>query len=1663
MKKKLFDRSLSLLLTLLMIFSIFPTPVFADESDSTDTITVDVIAAKLGYDGWEILYPGAVDGTTRLQVPTNQNKATLYDAMMAIDPDATLRANNRISRLFGHTSGNDATWTGYIGTSMKQTPKTATLAEDNKLIFYYYDGLASRPDWDTLSTLIAHPNPVRTPAQRLSDLLASELSFDKIRGTNTAADRITANLALPSKLDVDLMSQPNFTVTWASSNTKYISNSGTIQARPRYGDEAVSVTMTATVTAGSAYKVDKYGPLADAGLPKTVDILLAVAPLTEAEENANKASVQGALAGIELSTLMLMDKDPLDPGNVLYDIQLVDPRNYGDKTTIYLSEFWSSDNPAVITVNTMRAKVTRPAMGQPDATVQLTVTAAKGGYSESKSFQLTVKAVTQAELDAANAELNAVAAALTFDVVKNANIAADAVTFNLKMANRGLDYPNQITFKSNNAEKGIKIEWESSDAGAMASYGTVNRPAAVDRPVTMTATLSAHRLATYLEPRTVQIPIVVRKVSTSADVASITALPSMGLSFDALTKTYNLLAPAIADHVAITVKTAETGTLITSGVHSARGTLSFDAALSEDQTTGVTITTVALDSGNTDTYVLNITREAARDEDEAVLALLSALSGSYNNTGNNWAAISLAALGMGDKAAGATIVENARDTFKNGSSTDLSRLIIVLTALGVDATNLYGGSESLYLNFVAKLGETAPLQAMEAVFGLLALDSGEYNDEGFALSRESSINFLLNMKLTPAAGQTAWAISGQTPDTDATAMAIAALAPYYDSNPSVKSAVDGALVYLSTRQQSAGHYGNSNATAMVVVALAALGKDPGAHTGDFAKGGKSLLDGLLTFRTDANQFGYNNNTTANPLSTEQGFRALVTFRGYLYAGNSAYRIYQFGPQTGDGTVLTGESDPGTIPPDPSTPKNIRVRVENLYGGKTLIPETHLKLSGTHLDALKAALTANQKDPATDLVMGGDMVASILGVAGTSVTGWMYAINGEIPVTALSQTLIAEGDELVVFFVYWKSDAYFFTRFDKERASIKEGQSLTLTLTGLNPWDAMGGGGVYAPMSGATVYAYDVSGNEVGEGAVTGADGKATLTFPTAGTYTISAKRTGSKNITDLVPPLCTLTVTASTPGSDSMTVYFTLQGLDGSSRDEIWIHKKTVFGVTRGATAADVVIKALEGTGYSQVGAKDGYVKSVTTPAGFTLTEGYNDMKNSGWLFKVNAQLPEVGIDATPVQDGDHVLLYFTKDYTKDPDAGKFSGTGSASLQPTAEVKVTATTGAGGTAKASADTDKIKAALNAAVKASEKAPGAPAAELRLVVTMDAKATSLSLNIQAEAVSVLSKVGRAQLIIESALGSLTFDADTLHGLIPADTVGSTNIMISIARVNADALSVAQKAIAGDSPVFDLSVLAGSKPIRDFDGKVTAFLPYTPAAGVSTSFLTVYYIGESGELEQMENVKYDAARGGLTFTTGHFSRFFIAAAGEAWRLFTDIKADDWFFADVKYAVENGLFRGTGVSTFSPQRSMTRGMLVTVLGRMAGVDVKKYTASSFKDVRENQFYAPYIAWANERGIVTGIDDQHFSPDTTISRQDIAAILVRYTQKMNLSLPMMAEAAEFSDVNAIADYAKEAVTVCQKAKIINGKSEGLFDPQSSTTRAEAVAILHRFFEAVQ
>ena len=181
-----------------------------------------------------------------------------------------------------------------------------------------------------------------------------------------------------------------------------------------------------------------------------------------------------------------------------------------------------------------------------------------------------------------------------------------------------------------------------------------------------------------------------------------------------------------------------------------------------------------------------------------------------------------------------------------------------------------------------------------------------------------------------------------------------------------------------------------------------------------------------------------------------------------------------------------------------------------------------------------------------------------------------------------------------------------------------------------------------------------------------------------------------------------------------------------------------------------------------------------------------------------------------------------------------------------------------------------------------------------------------------------------------------------------------------------------------------------------------------------------------------------------------------------VFTDTE-NHWAKSDIDFVVQRGLFGGTGDGNFSPNMPMTRGMFVTVLGKLAKADLTGFTSSSFKDVKSDAYYLPYIQWANTSGIVNGISSQEFAPDMPISREQMAVMLLNYIKAMNIDLAKLNEENQFSDTDEMSIWAKEAVKAIQMSGILSGKPDNKFDPKGTATRAEVSSMLRRFIELIE
>lgn len=277
---------------------------------------------------------------------------------------------------------------------------------------------------------------------------------------------------------------------------------------------------------------------------------------------------------------------------------------------------------------------------------------------------------------------------------------------------------------------------------------------------------------------------------------------------------------------------------------------------------------------------------------------------TVNSTGGEWMVIGLARSGRTVPAGYYdNVVEyvkakaDANERLHPTKVTDNARVILALTAIGKDVTNVGGH------NLLKGLDSMDYVQAQDIngpIFTLIALDSHNYPTMG-DVTREKLIQVILDAQLNDGG----WGLSADKADPDMTAMAIQALAPYYKTNETVKAAVDKALEALSALQHSDGGFDswgtvNSESCAQVIVALTALGIDPTADS-RFVKNGHTVLDALAGFYVTGGGFRHTADGERNDMATEQGYYALAAY--YRFA-NTQTRLYDMS----DVTIQTGGSN-----------------------------------------------------------------------------------------------------------------------------------------------------------------------------------------------------------------------------------------------------------------------------------------------------------------------------------------------------------------------------------------------------------------------------------------------------------------------------------------------------------------------------------------------------------------------------------------------------------------------------------------------------------------------------------------------------------------------------------------------------------------------------------
>ncbi len=356
--------------------------------------------------------------------------------------------------------------------------------------------------------------PQRTVTrQSVMDSATEELLKESILKSNSSLDNVTSDLNLPTSLsDIlddyinGMMLQASWTIP--EEYASYLDRYGSV-TRPAYLKGNVTFDLTCTLSWYSA--MDPYmgnsfvGPVPE---EKTLTFSVTIEAITQEEYNAGKTAVDAALDAFESSSITdFYDGSEIDLA-VVTTTALMLPSVSGFNTV------WTTKDSAVIEAplyNTGKAVVHRPSPGSSDVTCTVVLSLSQNGYSATKEIPITVKAITQEEVDNETAYLDAIKQALSFQTIRKDNLLASNVTGSLQMVYRGIydSETDAVTWSTTNrGYDGIEITWTTSDSSVVASYGTVTRPAA-DTDVTLTATLTSIRLSEYVPSQTVEIPVTV--------------------------------------------------------------------------------------------------------------------------------------------------------------------------------------------------------------------------------------------------------------------------------------------------------------------------------------------------------------------------------------------------------------------------------------------------------------------------------------------------------------------------------------------------------------------------------------------------------------------------------------------------------------------------------------------------------------------------------------------------------------------------------------------------------------------------------------------------------------------------------------------------------------------------------------------------------------------------------------------------------------------------------------------------------------------------------------------------------------------------------------------------------------------------------------------------
>ena len=351
---------------------------------------------------------------------------------------------------------------------------------------------------------------------------------------------------------------------------------------------------------------------------------------------------------------------------------------------------------------------------------------------------------------------------------------------------------------------------------------------------------------------------------------------------------------------------------------------------------------------------------------------------------------------------------------------------------------------------------------------------------------------------------------------------------------------------------------------------------------------------------------------------------------------------------------------------------------------------------------------------------------------------------------------------------------------------------------------------------------------------------------------------------------------------------------------------------------------------------------------------------------------------------------------------------------------------------------------------SRQLRAATGAQSGVAVTVDATDPAVGTVVLAgRSIANACDAGAAALQVKFRSGTVTLDARALAAL-------DLHKDVAVSLASGASLNAAQQRALGSqaaaATLANASVLVDGAAASCPAGSVRAAVAVNAADD-----LTAWSLADDGSISAVGGA-YDAGQQTYAFDVVN------GVTAIARFPFTDVVAGTWYYGAAAYAYNNGLFAGMTPTTFAPNATMTRAMLVSVLWRLAGAPAPK-APNTFVDVPDGAWYTDAVTWAAENGVVSGIGGSRFDPSGFVTREQTAEILYNYAHSKGYDVSARADLTAFPDAGSVSGWAEEALSWANAAGLINGTvrdGQTILDPQGSASRAQVAMILMNYVEHV-